>query len=108
MTDKEMKKLQETLPKWKNGVPPVLTFEQTVLQETLDCRDMINSILCYQGMNNITENRYLKKYFDSLGTIIVSQLINEQIQDVSKSQIVKNVYTDSEGCSYNNIIWYDE
>ena len=59
-------------------------------------------------MNNITENRYLKKYFESLGTIIVSQLIDEQIQDVSKSQIVENVYTDSEGCSYNNIIWYDE
>ena len=64
MTDKEMKKLQETLPKWKNGEPPVLTFEQTVLQETLDCRDMINSILCYQSMTNITENRYSQKYFN--------------------------------------------
>ena len=108
MTDKQIKEMEKTLPRWKNGVPPVLTPQQKILQESLSCRDMINSILCYHGTNNIMDNPYLKKYMESLGTILVSLLVEEQIQDFSKATVLQNVYTDSEGCSYNSIIWGDE
>ena len=108
MTDKQIKEMEKTLPRWENGVPPVLTHQQEILQESLSCRDMINSILCYHGTNNIMNNPYLKKYIESLGTILVSLLVEEQIQDFSKATVLQNVLTDSEGCSYNRIIWHDE
>ena len=108
MTDKQIKEMEKTLPRWENGVPPVLTPQQKILQESLSCRDMINSILCYHGTNNIMNNPYLKKYIESLGTILVSLLVEEQIQDFSKATVLQNVLTDSEGCSYNRIIWHDE
>ncbi len=108
MTDREIKAMEKTLPKWENGVPPVLTPQQEILQESLSCRDMINSILCYHGTNNIMNNPYLKRYIESLGTILVSQLVDEQIKDFSKATVIQNVHTDSEGCSYNSIIWGDE
>ena len=79
-----------------------------ILKESLSCRDMINSILCYHGTNNIMNNPYLKKYIESLGTILVSLLVEEQTQDFSKATVLQNVLTDSEGCSYNRIIWHDE
>ena len=44
MTDKQIKEMEKTLPRWKNGVPPVLTPQQEILKESLSCRDMINSI----------------------------------------------------------------
>lgn len=108
MTDKQIKEMEKTLPRWGNGVPPVLTPQQEILQESLSCRDMINSILCYHGTNNIMNNPYLKKYIESLGTILVSLLVEEQTQDFSKATVLQNVLTDSEGCSYNSIIWGDE
>ena len=108
MTDKQIKEMEKTLPRWKNGVPPVLTPQQKILQESLSCRDMINSILCYHGTNNIMNNPYLKKYIESLGTILVSLLVEEQTQDFSKATVLKKINTDSEGCSYNRIIWHDE
>ena len=108
MTNKQIKEMEKTLPRWKNGVPPILTPQQKILQESLSCRDMINSILCYHGTNNIMNNPYLKKYIESLGTILVSLLVEEQTQDFSKATVLQNVLTDSEGCSYNRIIWHDE
>ena len=108
MTDKQIKEMEKTLPRWKNGVPPVLTPQQEILKESLSCRGMINSILCYHGTNNIMNNPYLKKYIESLGTILVSLLVEEQTQDFSKATVLQNVLTDSEGCSYNRIIWHDE
>lgn len=108
MTRKEIEAMQKTLPKWKDGKPPVLTLEQELLSESLSCRSMINSILCYHGSKDIMKNLYLQKYFETLGTITVAKLVNEQIEDFSKAKVLTNVYTDSEGLSYNSIIWADE
>ena len=108
MTDRQIKEMEKTLPQWENGVPPVLTPQQEILQDSLSCSDMINSILCYHGTNNIMNNPYLKKYIESLGTILVSLLVEEQTQDFSKATVLQNVLTDSEGCSYNRIIWHDK
>ena len=108
MTRKEIEAMKNTLPKWKDGKPPVLTLEQELLSESLSCRSMINSILCYHGAKDIMQNPYLQKYFETLGPINVAKLANEQIEDFSKAKVLTNVYTDSEGLSYNSIIWADE
>ena len=108
MTRKEIEAMKNTLPKWKDGKPPVLTLEQELLSESLSCRSMINSILCYHGAKDIMQNPYLQKYFETLGPITVAKLANEQIEDFSKAKVLTDVYTDSEGLSYNSIIWADE
>lgn len=75
---------------------------------------MINSILAYslftfkpENLNSEAEqalkNRYLKKYIESLGSNRVLELIKGQISAISS--IKQGVYTDSDGLSYNSIIW---
>lgn len=108
MTQKQIDKLREMLPKWKDCIPPIFTPEEKQLNLELDCRDMINSILCYHGQNRIMENIYLNNYIDKLGYDCVLRLCNEQIQDFNKAIVKTNVHTDYEGCSYNSIIWADE
>lgn len=108
MTDKQLKKLKDTLPKWQNGKPPVYTYEQKMLREKIFCIDMINSILVYDGSKDILNNRYLKDHIDTLGLKTVAELVIEQVEDLSKATILRGVYTDNEGLSYNSIIWADE
>ena len=108
MTGKEMEKLRNSLPKWENGKPPILTAEQEQLDRELWCREMINSILIYHGKNNIMDNDYLEKYIDELGIKLVKKLVKEQIEDFEKAIVLENVSRDSEGLSYNSIIWDDE
>ncbi len=108
MTDKQLKKLKGTLPKWQNGKPPVYTYEQKMLREKIFCIDMINSILVYDGSKDILNNIYLKDHIDTLGLKTVAELVIEQVEDLSKATILRGVHTDNEGLSYNSIIWADE
>lgn len=106
MTDKEIKKIRDENPEFKNGIPCKLTLEQQRLHRELDCRDMINSCLCY-GYDFIKSN-YSEPYIKELGRKRVIELYNEQKIDFNKATILYNVGTDSEGCSYNSIKWKDE
>ena len=108
MTDKELQKLKDTLPKWESGKPPVFTAEQEELDKKIWCIEMINSILIYNGKSNIMNNPYLKKYIDELGFDVVEELVNEQIKDVEEAKILRNVHVDCDGISYNSIVWADE
>lgn len=108
MTRKELEKLKATLPKWKNGKPPVFSEEQKQLDKKLWCIEMINSILIYDGKFQIMENPYLQSYIDSLGFDVVESLVNEQIQEVEQATILKNFSVDFDGVVYNSIIWKDE
>lgn len=108
MTGKQLEKLKASLPKWNNGKPPVFTVEQEQLERKLWCIEMINSILIYDGKNNIMENPYLQKYIDELGLEVVKYLVNEQIKDVEKAKVLKNTSVDCDGISYNSIVWADE
>jgi hypothetical protein len=108
MTDKQIQQAKATLPQWKNGKAPILTPEQNQLRRELQCRDMINSILCYKGKEGIMNNEYIADYIDDLGCDIVKRLCDEQITDFEKAIVKKNVHTDSEGISYNSIIWADD
>lgn len=108
MTDKQIKAAKATLPQWVNGKAPILTPEQNQLRRELQCRDMINSILCYKGKENLMNNEYIDDYINDLGYDIVKCLCDEQIADFEKAIVKENVHTDSEGISYNSIIWADD
>ena len=108
MTGKEMQKAKDSLPKWINGKPPVFTIEQKQLEKELWCREMINSILIYNGKYNVINNRYLKDYIEELGFETVEKLVKEQTEDFDRAIVLKNVSVDYEGVSYNSIIWADE
>ena len=112
MTDREIKRMEKSLPGWENGKPPVRTEEQKRLAEELWCRGMINSILTYHQMKDIEPGayyygQYLKKYEKTLGSERVRELCEEQLDDFRKA-VVRFAGYDGEGVSYNSVIWADE
>lgn len=88
-------------------------------EKEISCRQTINSCLCY-GTNFFEKFRhwvwpngyafesYADSYIKDLGEETVKRLYNEQKADFAKATVVKDVVTDSEGVSYNSIIWEDE
>ena len=75
------------------------------------CISMIHSILTYAYRHDYTvdyvmKNRYMKRYIDELGEDRVKVLIAEEIEEFTKAT-VKFGGTDSEGVSYNQVI-FDE
>lgn len=108
MTDKQIEKAKETLPKWAPGKKIIYTPEQEQLNSELWCREMINSILCYDGEKDIIKNQYLYKYIKELGLETVQKLCDEQIADFRQAVVMRNTFTDADGLSYNSIKWADE
>lgn len=104
MTRNEIKMHRKANPRFDKNV--VLTEEQRRLHRELDCREMINSCLCYG--HDFIESNYSKAYIEDLGKARVIELYNEQKEDFSKSQVIHNTFEDGEGNSYNTIRWYDE
>ena len=118
LTDKEVEEIRDSLREkgigWVNGIYHVGTPEEESLFDELDCIDMINSILAYSSFTfkseNITseaeqalKNSYLERYKEILGSKRVLELIKGQISAISF--IKQDVYTDSDGLSYNRIVW---
>ena len=124
MTDKQLdqaeRKLREEMASigcgWLNGryVKPPKEYELREME--LSCISMINSILAYQGsgmtdaeavmqMEERNYYNYLAKYVELFGREKVVALIQGQIDSIDYVQ--HNVHTDSEGCSYNSIVWKD-
>ena len=108
MTGKQIDQARRQLPNRIKIAWASWTDEQKRIDRELSCRSMINSILCYDGKENIINNWYLQQYTDELGLDTVERLCNEQIADFEKATVKRNVYTDSDGISYNSIIWADE
>lgn len=86
-------------------------------RKELKCMSMINSILCYDWATRLQEctpqkvleeeqnkyHSYLDQYVQQLGKERVLELIQEQLNSIAGVKV--NVFTDSEGCSYNSIIY---
>ena len=106
MTGKQIEKIRNEILEFENGVPCKLTPEQKLLHRELDCREMINSCLIYGS--KFLETQYSEPYIEELGEKRVLELYNEQKADFDKAFVFHNVYTDSEGCTYNSIKWEDE
>lgn len=100
MNHKEISELKKMLPphieynSW--------TEEQKQLDKELSCREMIDSCLIYETA--FLDSNYSEEYFKELGKPKVLELYNEQLEHFNKSILIKNVYEDSEGVTYNNLI----
>lgn len=103
MTDKQIKKMREDLRSFRNSNNA--NFYMWCNTE-LDCRDMINSCLCYG--TDFLNSRYSERYINELGREKVEQLYKEQKADFDKATVNYNVHTDSEGVTYNSIRWEDD
>lgn len=78
-------------------------------QSEIRCISMIHSILAYAHkldytVDYVMSNRYLKRYIDELGEDNVKVLAAEEIEEFNKAT-VKYAGTDSEGNSYNRVIF---
>ena len=117
MTQRQIDAALKTLPhrcdipyhQWKK--------EQKTLCEELNCREMINSCLCYDGIEEFWKEHewrtgkhksYAGPYIEALGIDRVRELVAEQEADFAKARVERDVYEDSEGLTYNSIIWADE
>lgn len=113
MTDKELKDEYATLCKSGGGnrFEGNYTEEQKRRWRELDCIEMINSLLAYdyagessaQHILSSQKDKYLKRYVADLGETCVLSLIEGQINDIK--DISRDVFTDSEGVTYNSIVW---
>lgn len=113
MTQKQIDAAKKALPSpvdYKNW-----TDEQKRLAEELSCREMINSCLTYGSIDDFWEEyewrfgdkSYATPFVRILGIERVKEIVIEQEKDFSKAKIIHNVYTDSEGVSYNSVLWCD-
>lgn len=99
---------------WINGKYRNPPKKYRLREKEFDCIDMINSLLCY-GYGGCLDaaailhnelnsyHSYLASYVDTLGEKRVIKLIQGQIDDIER--VGYSVYTDSEGCTYNTLIW---
>lgn len=109
MTRKQIKTAKEALPSYKDR-----NAEEQQLYTELSCREMINSCFAYgQAYNFYTPSTdtfgcFATDYIETLGEATVKRLFSEQSADFAKAYVKHDVYQDSEGCSYNSIVWEDE
>ena len=94
MTGKQIEKIRKEIPQFENGISCELTPEQKRLHRELDCRDVINSCLCYGS--SFLESRYSEPYIRELGKERVIEFYNEQKTDFDEVIVFHNVYEDSE------------
>ena len=124
MTDKQLEQANKDLRDemnsqgfgWINGnyIKPPTEYE--MMKKKLSCVSMINSVLAYDWHGDTAEDvmiyeenswfNYLAEYVELFGRANVVALIQEQINDIKC--VKRNIYTDSEGVSYNAIIWIDD
>ena len=102
MTNKQIKELMNTLPSVTCVSYDSWSEEEKQLDKELSCRKMINSCLCYE--TDFLNSEYCKDYIKELGMKRVKELYNEQLEHFNNCILLYNVYEDSEGVTYNNII----
>lgn len=64
---------------------------------------MIKSLFAYGGLSK--DSSYLKPYKDELSEEEFNRVYGETSKDLEDNyEVITNVYTDSEGCTYNQIV----
>lgn len=119
MTGKQQEAAKNAL-KMKYGSNDNWSDEDADLEAELDCRSMIDSILCYDGVYGVKKggykyNEYLKPFTKpgaslhdgSITESRLDELIAEQIDSMSRARI-EDAGTDSEGLGYKRIVWEDD
>lgn len=120
MTGKQIRAARASLPSRCRVPYKEWTDEQKRLDKELSCREMMNSCLAYGGMKDFWRRHdslfapgevncgYADRHVEELGLKRVRELEREQEEDFAKAKLRRNTYTDSEGVTYNTIIWGDE
>ena len=118
MTQKEIDRAKATRPSLFEY--NTWTDEQKRLDNEISCREMINSCLIYHGEQSgwdvfweenewrLGDKSYAAPHVRALGRERVEELFNEQLADFRKATVHQDVFTDSEGLSYNSIEWADD
>ena len=117
MTDKQLDQIRAEIRAkgygWINGEYHKPPKKYELLGKELSCIEMINSILAYGGFGYTAKevmqreergyHNYLADYVKELGRDKVISLIQGQIDSID--YVKYNVGRDSEGVTYNSIIW---
>ena len=101
----------ENIAGYTKRLPKDVVAEFVKEENEIGCIRMIHSILTYTSNRNVDElinNRYLEKYIDEFGEDKVRELLVNEIDEYSKATINQNVYTDSEGLTYNSVTFSDD
>lgn len=117
MTDKQLDQIRAEIRAkgygWINGTYHKPPKKYAMLEKEFSCIRMINSILAYGGFGYSAEevmqreerkyHNYLADHVKELGRDKVLALIQGQIDSIN--YVKHNVGRDSEGVTYNSIIW---
>ena len=64
---------------------------------------MMRSCYAYDSLSK--ENPYIKKFEKEMGTELFNRIYAENEESLKKNfKVVRGVYTDHEGCSYNELV----
>ena len=107
---KEIKNLMFDNKEWKN-----INSSARKLYEEMSLREMIMSCLiygddiftsvCINACSKYYHRPYAEEYIDMLGYDRVMEIYNDQKEYFdTKCKVARNVYTDSEGLTYNSLI----
>ena len=115
MTDIEIDKITQSI---RSKKVEDRTEEEKKLLNELSWRGFVNSCLIYdeeyhivdkEGNLAIKPNDYVYSrynlYIKPIGEERAMELYREQKETFSRAKVIKNVATDSEGVSYNSVIW---
>lgn len=113
MNRKEIEEIKNLMIKnreWKNINSSVRKlYEEMSLREMIMCcltyGEDIFTTKNYNGVSKYYEQPYANEYIDILGYDRVMEIYNEQkTYFETKCKVIKNVYSDYEGVSYNSLI----
>lgn len=116
MTQREIDLAKATLPRFCSMPWKDWTDEQRRLDAELSCREIINSCLVYESIGSfwrecewrLGDKSYAAPHVRALGLERVKELVAEQEADFTKAKVSRDVFTDSEGVTYNSVRWGDE
>lgn len=79
--------------------------QEEILQYIVRLESMIDSCYAYGGAerNSYNFERYIKPNGKKLNKKMFNEVYERRLNYLKKCTIEDNVYTDSEGCSYNQI-----
>ena len=81
-----------------------LTAEETLELEEIRCISMIHSCLVYGTDFFNGYKHYAKEYAKTLGEEKVNKIYAKEVEFFNEhATVANNVFTDSEGCSYNSV-----
>ena len=113
MNSKEIKEIKDLMfenKEWKNyNSSARKLYEEMSLRNTImSCLTYGNDIftsVCINACSEYYHKPYAEEYIDILGYDRVMEIYNDQKEYFdTKCKVARNVYTDSEGLTYNSLI----